>query len=215
MRYRSAEEWIRAENSNHDSVEDQIWLSKWFAAEGLFISDEELRRTQAIIEEVEDETEYAPKTSMDHLEEIGVLGEREPQGGNTLIMCERADEIFFTPEAEEFPPILAEEIDRFIRDMKEDDKRLMPLADGGSESEEKVTIRDVTSEALEVNREEVEEEILGTADVGERMVKYEKAVEAVKESDTVERGKEYDVIGWRNRAHWWGLSKRAEALLET
>jgi hypothetical protein len=83
-------------------------------------------------------------------------------------------------------------------------------ADGGDDTANPITVRTVAAEALDVDPEDVDEEILGTEDIVDRMEKYDDVVTAIKEHEAVERGRDYDEVGWRNRAHRWGLSRVAE-----
>lgn len=42
------------------------------------------------------------------------------------------------------------------------------------------------------------------------MEQFDNLVTAIKESDEVVRGLDYDLVGWRHRANRWTLSKTAQ-----
>jgi hypothetical protein len=210
MKNETLEEWIRAENGDLPSVDDQVWLAQWAKRRELFVDHDEVLRTKQIKETAQESVDYNPETLLHNLEEIGVFEKVEPQGNRSFIRSERTGEAFFTPDDDEFPPLLAEEISKLLEDIQ-NEQVAVPITDGGTE-EDPETLRSIAAEALEVKPEMVEEEITQYSDPVKRMDRYETVVEAIIESDEVQRSGNYDLIGWRNAANRWGLSKRAELI---
>lgn len=46
----------------------------------------------------------------------------------------------------------------------------------------------------------------------QRMNKFDAAMESIKAIDDVERGRNYDRMGWRNQANKWALTRIAKAV---
>ncbi|WP_336001461.1 hypothetical protein [Halorientalis halophila] len=197
-------------------MDDQVWLANWTKMEELYVSEDSILRTTQIEEQVDEELEYNPITVIENLEDIGLLEKVEPTGARSFIKSERTQELFYTPENPDFLSLLAEEVDRLFEDLDQEQKSMVTVPDGGDEDGHgsKTTLRAVVAEALEVDEGNVEEAILGEPDPVERLDRYETAVTAIIESDEVERGREYDVMGWRNSANRWGLSSRAEVIVQ-
>lgn len=212
--YDDLTDWIRTENENHDSVDDQIAVSDWFWSHSITVPGDRVARTSQVEEQVDHRLEHQARTCLDNLTEIGVLTQFDPPGSGRYIRHHRTGENFFDPEAREFVPFLEEELSRFLDDLKSRSTQRLQVADGGddevSEDEENPkTLRGIAAKALDSERGEVESELMEPNGPIERMNRFDTVVKAIKESEVVARNGEYDEMGWRNSALRWSLSKRA------
>jgi len=216
MEYETAEEKIRDKHSHHPSVDDQVFLKRWLVEVRLFASEDEWIRASQVEEQVGDELDYQIQGLLDNLEELNLLAKKDLQGSRNFIRSERKDELYFTPQNEDFRETLTEEITRLIDDIRSDDEStedhstLAAFTDGGDEDEEETTLRDIAAEALNVKPDKVEEELRTPPDPIERMQSYDVVVERVEESNEIEENRNYGRLGWRNRANRWALSSAAE-----
>jgi hypothetical protein len=137
--------------------------------------------------------------------------DRSQSGPDSYIIHERRDEVI---NGENLNEVVPEEIDRLIEDMENDEKVAL-TADGGEETEEEeeVVIRDVLADEFGVDEDEVEE-TLRSGGVFDRMDNLGEAVEAIEESDDVEKGGEYDNIFVTGNPYRHQLTDRAIALVE-
>jgi len=214
--YDTIEEWIRGENSSHQSVGDQVTTAHWFRRRDITVNEDRVARTNQVRDHVRHRLDYSVRTVLDNLEEIGVLEKIDPPGSGSFIRHHRSGENFFDPSSRDFVPYLQEDMAQFIDDMQTQEESVAPIADGGlgdeDEKETNKTLRSVAADALDVDESAVEEELQEPSDPVERMNRYDKAVKAVKASDAVERNRDYDEMGWRNMALRWTLSQRAAGI---
>lgn len=138
--------------------------------------------------------------------------EREQRGPERLIIHERWDEVI--NGVDDLEGIVSDEIDRLIEDMENDEKVAL-TADGGEETEEEeeVVIRDVLADEFGVD-EDVVEDTIRSGGVFDRMDNLGEAVEAIEESDDVEKDGEYDNIFITGNPYKHQLTDRAVALIE-
>jgi len=218
MGYETAEEKIRKEHSHHPSVDDQVVLLKWLVTQGLHENEDEWTRKRPIERSIGDKVDTQIQTLLDNLEDLNLVEKKDLQGGRSFIRSERTDRLFFAP-GDEFRQLLAEEVSRLLDDIQDQDgddsddetPRLTAFADGGgNEDDGETTLRDVAAEALDVDPPDVEEAVTTPADPVDRMKNYDTAVAQIEQSDDVERGRDYDRLGWRNRANRWALSSHAK-----
>ncbi|WP_181685369.1 hypothetical protein [Halorhabdus salina] len=222
MRYNTAEEKIRDKHSHHPSVDDQVFLLQWFVAQGLHASEDEWTRKRPIERAIVDKVDTKVQTLLNNLEELDLLEKKDLQGGRSFIRSERTDEMFFTPEDDDFRQLLAEEVSRLLEDIQDRDREdpddevpLTAVADGGDNTgKDDFTLREVAAEALEVEPAEVETELTTPADPVDRMENYDTVVVQIENRNEVQRGRNYDRLGWRNRANRWALSSHAKQFVD-
>lgn len=94
---------------------------------------------------------------------------------------------------------------------------IAPVADGGrppatTSDDENCALREFVATELGVSPDSVEEALVAPEDAVSQMEQFEPIVEAIKDSEELERGLEYDQVGWRNRANRWALSKKAQRI---
>jgi hypothetical protein len=211
--YNNLEEWIRTENKNDNSVDDQVVVARWFCDRSITVVDDRVVRTSQVTEHVEHRLEYRVRTSLDNLEGIGVLLQIDPPGSGRYIRHHRSGQNFYDPSAGEFVPLLEEDISRLVDDLASRSQQTPQLADGGAHENENdgpaETLRSAVANALDVAESDVEHALTGPSSPIERMNRYDLAVKAVKDSDVVTRNRNYDEMGWRNSALRWTLSERA------
>jgi hypothetical protein len=208
--YTNLEDWIRTENGGQDSVDDQITVARWFLNRDITVVEDRVARTSQVQERVEHRLEHLVRTSLDNLEEIGVLGQFEPPGSGYYIRHHRSGENFYDPEAREFVPLLEEELSRFLNDLSSRPEARLEMADGGVDDEEpQQTLRVVAADAMDVDITEVERALTNPDDPIEQMNRLDSIVKSVKECEKVSRERNYDEMGWRNSALRWSLSERA------
>lgn len=226
MSYETIDEWIREENGHQDSQADQVITAYWFYRNDISVVDDRNRRTSAAEEVLGERLDHEVDTVLNNLADIGVLEKFEPPT-ETFIRNERTNEAFFSPADEDFPPSLYEEISRLVFDLHLREGQADggefpgplqppttdPVGDGGqlpSNNDGGPSLRRFIAEELEVPSSEVEQALVEDDDHVECMEQFDRLVEAIRESDDVERGVDYDQVGWRNRANRWSLSETAK-----
>lgn len=232
MAYDTIDGWIREENGHQPSLEDQLITASWFYRNDITVTDDDDRRTSQVEETLQDRLDHEVAGVLDNLADIGVLEKNEPST-RRFIQNERTGDAFFTPDDEDFPPNLFGEISRLVYDLhlREGESEsgrfpgqlqlptIAPVADG---DESGVTVgpegicrlRQFIADELEVDPLDVEPALVEPEDPVECMEQFDDLVEAIKESDEVERKLEYDHVGWRNRANRWTLSETAKRIEE-
>ena len=139
------------------------------------------------------------------------LVERSQPGPDSYIIHERRDEVI---NGENLNEVVPAEIDRLIDDM-EDDEKVELTADGGGDSkeEDEVVIRDVLADEFGVDEDKVEDTVR-SGGVFDKMDNLGRAVEAIEESDDVEKGREYDNIFITGNPYRYQLTDSTVALIE-
>lgn len=222
------EEWIRYENSG-DCVDDQVQMAYWFWENEVIEPEDRWKRTTEVGEALEDTLNHGPRTVIENLNEIGVL-ELNPGGETKYIRKHRTEDNYWTPEEDGFVDAITDEITRFLLDMRDQERvRHGALADGGSNDDSR-SIREIAAEALEVAPDEVVSELTGTLefieevpepakegqlildDPVERMNRYDTASSAVIDHEDVERGRNYEPMGFRNQSNRYTISETAVAV---
>lgn len=89
------EEWIRSENNNQPSCQDQISVAYWFLDRQIF--NNKPVRTRAVREEIQDQLDHKIRQILDNLEDIGILKQISPPGSGTYIRNHRTGENFYDP----------------------------------------------------------------------------------------------------------------------
>ena len=223
------EELIRKEDAGN-CVGDQITTAYWFYNNDVTAPKNREKRTAEIIEALAEKLNHEPETVIGNLVSIDVLERVSTAGSRTYIRNHRTEDNFYTPNEEGYLEQLNEEITRFLLDILEQVRAQKPTAaDGGSE-ESVPTIREVAADAIDVTPDELVYALTGTlefiAEVPEpeddeeikledpvkRMNNFDSAVKAVMAHNEVERGRDYEPMGWRNVANRYTLTQRATAI---
>lgn len=205
------EKFIREESGRAQCKDDLVLTANWFIDMEL-ITEEDAVRTSVIENRLGDAWNHNKYTILnDHLAEMGVLDVLEPDGPETFILDEMTGE-FLMGDDVDLAAHVDDYVSRFIDHMHEAEEELTAVADGGEEEapdedEEKdpTTLRGVAAEALEVKREEVEDEMTDGGTI-ERMQSLDDVVGAVKSNDEVEKRDDYDQIGFRRSANRYKLN---------
>lgn len=231
MTFETIEDWIREENGHQDSCVDQILVAYWLFRNDVTVVDDEERRTAQLRDGLEERLDHKVERALENLAEIGVVEKFEPPT-RVFIRNERIGDAFFSPGHEDFPPSLFEEISRLVYDihLKEGQAEdgsyprqlrppdIEPVADGGDgskvNSDPDRSLRNFVADELGAPPKNVEEALVDFDDPVPCMEQFAELVEAIKESDEVSRGVEYDRVGWQNRANRWSLSETAKRIEE-
>lgn len=219
------EEWIREEDRGK-CVADQVVMARWFCENRVVQSKDREKRTREIKDALEGTLNTGVDTVVGHLEEAGIIEETGTQSGTTYIRNHRAEKNIYTPNSDSFLPLVREEITRLLLDIRDQEARVTIAAADGGKGE--ATIREVAAEAVDaepsnleialtgkpITVEEVpeldEDRSLEIRDPVARMENFDVAVNAIEASEDVEKGREYEPMGWRNVANRYSLSEEAE-----
>lgn len=231
MSYDCIDEWVREEHDHLPTVGDQLITSYWFYRNEITVQADEKCRTSEVDDAIGERLDHEGiHDVLDHLADLGVLEKYSPPQ-RTMISHERKGNMFPSPNHEDFPPELHEEISRLLYDLhlREGDGEsglfpgslhlpsIAPVTDGGvvpsnSGEIQGRSFREFLAAELEVDPSFIEETLVAPDDIGDRMNQFDSLVEAIKESDEFERGLDYDQIGWRGRADKWALSEYAQRI---
>jgi hypothetical protein len=99
---------------------------------------------------------------------------------------------------------------------EQDDSESTEAGDNNRDVEQNrfTTLRTVAADALSVRDEMVEEHLTEPSDHFEKIERYSDVIEAIIDSESVERGHSYEPIDWRNSANKWVLTTVAKARKE-
>lgn len=202
--------YIQEQNGNTHSVADQVSVATELYENGIGPDHDGLTRNE-IAERLA--FEYSSQTVLNHLVDLDILEEFQPPGPSTYVISERRDEIV-NGEVEE---TVDEEIERLIDHMVAHmDDRIVPMNDGQLGDRVVIadgagrTIRSILAEAFQISPEEVESYLRD----GDRLTKLNQAVDAIEESEDIERGDDYGRIIFRNAAYRYRLSEFGMSLAE-
>lgn len=228
MSNNTIDEWIREENGHQASDVDQVLTAYWFYRNGITVNNDVDRRTAEVKDALEERLDHEVETVLENLAEIGVLEKKEPPT-RVFIQNERTGDAFFSPTDEDFPPNLYREISRLVYDIHLQEGQgdggafpqrlsrptLTPATDGGdvdpeTDNDDSLQLRQFVATELDAESPEVEQALVAPDDTIECMEQFDDLVTAIKKSDEVVRGLDYDQVGWRHRANRWTLSKTAQ-----
>jgi predicted ArsR family transcriptional regulator len=213
------EQYVREQNGNARSVDDQITVAKAFYNAGIGPEAAGIKRT-ALLDEVDVDIEYQPGTILNHLVDAGVLAQTAPAGPDVFAISERLDEIVngqVTAEAEANLESLIAHIDDELQvtalaaDAVEQNEPQtgasapsVAVADGAGR-----TIRSILATAFDIEPEQVTD-VLRSGDPVDRL---NTAVEAIESSDEVTKSEEYGQIVFVRPAYRYRLTERAMNLV--
>jgi predicted ArsR family transcriptional regulator len=211
---------IREQKGNTHSVDDQISLVRAFYEAGIGPGHDGIKRAE-LLDRLDVNLDYQPRTVLKHLVDIGLLEETVPPGPGVFAISERIDEIVngrVTAEAEENIEALIAHIDDELQSVTLEDKAAelegpqsrvsspsVALADGAGR-----TIRSILAEEFGINSEQV----IGHLRSSDPVDRLNAAVEAVESTEEVSKSENYGRILFVNQPYRYHLSERAMRLLE-
>ncbi len=202
--------YIRDRKANTHSVADQISVATALYENGIGPDHEGLTRNE-IAERLA--FEYSSRTVLNHLVDLDILEEFQPPGPSTYVISERRDQII-SGEAEE---TVDEEIERLIDNMVAHmDDRIVPMDDGQPGDRVVIadgagrTIRSILADEFEVPSDDVASYLRD----GDRLTKLNRAVDAIEESEDIDRGDDYGRVIFRTAAYRYRLSEFGMSLFE-
>ena len=202
--------YIQDQKGNTASVADQISVATALHEAGVGPDHDGLTRSE-IAEQLA--FEYSSRTVLSHLADIDILEEFQLPGPSTYVISERRDQII-NGEVEE---TVEEEIESLIDHMVTHiDDRIVAmdegqtgdrvvLADGAGR-----TIRSILADEFEIRSTEVEAYLRD----GDRLSNLNEAVDAIEESEDVDKEDEYGRIVFRTPAYRYRLSSHGMKLAE-
>ncbi|MFC7164991.1 hypothetical protein [Halospeciosus flavus] len=202
--------YIRDQKANTHSVGDQVSVATALYENGIEPDHDGLTRNE-IAEQLA--FEYSSRTVLNHLVDLDILEEFQPPGPSTYVISERRDQII-NGEVEE---TVDEEIERLIDHMVAHmDDRIVPMDDGQPGDRVVIadgagrTIRSILAEEFEVPSDDVESHLRE----GDRLTKLNRAVDAIEESEDIEKGDDYGRVIFRSPAYRYRLSEFGVSLAE-
>jgi len=202
--------YIRDQNANTHSVSDQVSVATALYENEVGPNDEGLTRNE-IAERLA--FEYSSRTVLNYLADLDILEEFQPPGPSTYVISERRNQII-NGEVEE---TVDEEIERLIDHMVAHmDDRIVPMDDGQPGDRVVIadgagrTIRSILAEEFKISTEDVESYLRD----GDRLTKLNQAVDAIEESEDIDKGDDYGRVIFRNPAYRYRISEFGMSLAE-
>lgn len=202
--------YMRDQKANTHSLADQVSVATALYENGIGPDHEGLTRNE-IAERLA--FEYSSRTVLNHLVDLDILEEFQPPGPSTYVISERRDQII-NGEVEE---TVDEEIERLIDHMVAHmDDRIVPMDDGQPGDQVVIadgagrTIRSILAEEFETPSDDVESYLRE----GDRLTKLNQAVDAIEESEDIDKDDDYGRVIFRNAAYRYRLSEFGMSLAE-
>lgn len=213
------ERYIREQNGNTHSVDDQVTVARAFYRAGIGPEEDGLKRAE-VPDSLDVDIEYQPRTVLNHLVDAGMLAQTEPPGPGVFAISERLDEIVngkVTEEAEANLEALVAHIDDELQvtSLSADAaERARPQARGSAPSVAVAdgagrTIRSILAAEFGIEPEQVTD-VLWSGDPVERL---NTAVEAIESSEEVTKSEDYGQIVFVRPAYRYRLTERAMDLV--
>jgi hypothetical protein len=213
------EAYVRERKGNTHSVGDQVTVAKAFYEAGIGPAEKGLKRAE-LLDSLDVDIEYQPRTVLNHLVDAGVLAQTAPPGPDVFAISERLDDIVngqVTEEAEANLDALIAHIDDELQvtelsaDAAERDgpqARIsapsVAVADGAGR-----TIRSILAAAFGVEPEQVTD-FLRSGDPVDRL---NTAVEVIESSEEVTKSEDYGQIVFVRPAYRYRLTEQAMDLV--
>lgn len=207
--------YLRERNEHTHSLDSQVEVAKAFYRHDIGPEHEGLKRSE-IVEQLDVDLQYQPRTVLRHLVEAEILEQVEPAGPDVFAISERIDDIVtgrMQDEAKRNIEALIQHIDDELRTVQLEDEAAewvgqdapvtapsVALADGAGRS-----IRSILATAFCVAPEHVAE-YLRSGDPVDRLTT---AVEAIESSEEVTKSEDYGRILFVSPAYRYRLSQTA------
>lgn len=208
-------QYVRERKGNTHSVDDQVAVAKALYEAGIGPDREGIKRTE-LVERLEIDIEYRPRTILNHLVEIDLLEETAPPGPDVFAISERRDEIVngrVTEEAEENIEALIAHIDDELQSIELEDEAAelegpqvsasapsVALADGAGR-----TVRSILADAFPVDPEGVIDYLRS----GDPVDRLNEAVDVIEASEEVSKSEDYGRIVFVRPAYRYRLTEEA------
>jgi hypothetical protein len=213
------ERHIRERKGNTHSVDDQVAVAKAFYNAEIGPEEEGIKRTE-LLDSLDVDIEYQPRTVLNHLVDAGVLAQTAPPESDVFAISERLDEIVngqVTEEAEANLDALIAHIDDELQvtALSEDAAELdgpqarisapsVAVADGAGR-----TVRSILAAEFGIEPEQVVE-FLRSGDTVDRL---NTAVEVIESSEEVTKSEDYGQIVFVRPAYRYRLTEQAMNLV--
>lgn len=212
-------QYVRERKADAHSADAQIEVVKAFHEAGIGPDHEGIKRTE-LLERLDVDIEYRPRTVLKHLVDLDLLEETAPPGPDVFAISERIDEIVngrVTREAEENIDALVAHIDDELHSVELEDESAelegpqvatsapsVALGDGAGR-----TVRSILASEFDVAPERVADYLRS----GDPIDRLNAAVDAIESSDEVTKSEDYGRIVFVNPAYRYRLTDRALGLL--
>ena len=209
------ERYIRERKMNTHSVDDQVIVAKAFYNAGISPEQEGIKRTE-LLDSLDVDIEYQPRTVLNHLVDAGVLAQTAPPGPDVFAISERLDDIVngqVTEEAKSNLDALIAHIDDELQvtalseDAAERDgpqnrtsAPSVAVADGAGR-----TIRSILAAEFGIEPEQVIDYLRS----GDSVERLNTAVEAIESSEEVTKSEDYGQIVFVRPAYRYRLTDQA------
>lgn len=212
-------QYVRERKSDAHSTEAQIEVVKAFHRAGIGPDHEGIKRKD-LLERLDVDIEYRPRTVLKHLVDLDLLEETAPPGPDVFAISERVDEIVngrVTEEAERNIEALVAHVDDELHSVELADEAAelgghrvatsepsIALADGAGR-----TVRSILAAEFDVDPERVVDHLRS----GDPVDRLNAAVDAIESSDEVTKSEEYGRIVFVSQAYRYRLTERTLDLL--
>ncbi len=209
------ERYIRERKGNTHSVDDQVSVAKAFYNAGIGPEEEGIKRTE-LLDSLDVDIGYQPRTVLNHLVDAGVLAQTAPPGPDVFAISERLDDIVngqVTEEAEANLDALIAHIDDELQvtALSEDaaerggpqarvSSPSVAVADGAGR-----TIRSILAAEFGIEPEQV----IDYLQSGDPVDRLNSAVEAIESSEEVTKSEDYGQIVFVRPAYRYRLTEQA------
>ena len=202
--------YIRGQKANIHSVGDPVSVPTALYEDGIGPDHEGLTQNE-IAQRLA--FEYSSRMVLDHLVDLDILEKFQPPGPSTYVISERRDQII-NGEVEE---TVDEEIERLIDHMVAHmDDRIVPMDDGQPGDRVVIadgagrTSRSILAGEFEIPSEDIESHLRE----GDQLAKLNQAVDAIEESEDIDKGDDYGRVIFRNPSYRYRLSEFGVSLAE-
>lgn len=201
---------IKNEKGKTRSVDDQVKLVTAMFDANIGPEHDGLKRTE-LESQLEIDLEFTPGTILSHLNDINLVERVESPGPDFSVISKRRNEIVngeIDEKIEENLEGLIAHIDEeahFAKKSQFSERGAIAITDGAGRS-----LRSILAEQFDVMPENVESYLRK----GDSLDKLNSAIEAIEESNFVNKKEEYDTIIFRRAASRYRLTEKAIGLAE-
>lgn len=210
MADRDVEDHIRSRKEAADSTDDQIDIAHGLWAKGIG-PDEEGLKAKEIEDKLGLDLDYNVKTSLGHLEDLGLVDEYLPAGPETLVFASWRGSDLGEVILGEVDEAAEEGIEALIDHIQDDDidasgdEGATAVTDGG-----RTTVRTVVADRFDLAPDAVEAFLRR----GDQVDKLNDSVEAIDDHGAVDTRDDYGEINFINQAYRYRLTDKAVRLYQ-